>query len=122
MGDQKEHMVERFKNIDMRFALRVLYCTFAIVVFIITIMICMNAPVQRHFKNLGKNDVWFGDGWHYTDRIDETGNPKAVTPHAQHYLLIDAEDGYVSITKTLDFTPVPEEYLCFRARALDTIV
>lgn len=112
----------RFKKMDMRFVIRAMYCSFLIAVFIITVMICLDAPVQRHFKNLGKNDVWFGSDWYYTDIVDETGSPRTVTPHGQHYLQIRTGDGFVSITKTLDFTPAPEEYLCFRARALDTVV
>ncbi len=116
MKDQKD------KNIDLRFVIRVIYFAFLIAVLIITILICLRAPVQRHFKNLGKNDVWFGDGWYYADELDETGKPMKVIPHEQHYLPIHTKDGHISITKTLDFTPSPEEYLCFRARALDTVV
>lgn len=116
MKDQKD------RNIDLRFVIRVICSAFLIAVFIITVMICLNAPVQRHFKNIGKNDVWFGDGWHYSDVLDEAGEPENVVPHKQHYLQIYTKDGHVSITKTLDFTPSSEEYLCFRARALDTVV
>lgn len=116
MKDQKG------RKVDLRFVIRVMYCVFLIAVLIITVMICLQAPIQRHFKNLGKNDVWFGDGWHYTDQFDETGKPEQVVPHRQHYLQIHTKDGAVSITKTLDFTPSSEEYLCFRARALDTVV
>jgi len=116
MKDQKD------KNIDLRFMSRAAYSIFMVAIVIITLIICMQAPVQRHFKNIGKNDVWFGDGWYYTDRFNETGEPEKVVPHAEHYLQIWTEDGHVSIAKTLDFTPSSEEYLCFRARALDTIV
>lgn len=116
MKDRKD------RNIDLRFVARVMYCTFLIAILIITVLICLRAPVQRHFKNIGKNDVWFGEDWYYTDRLDDTGRPGRVIPHKQHYLQIHTKDGYVSITKTLDFTPTPEEYLCFRARALDTVV
>lgn len=115
-------MWERFKKIDMRFMIRGVYCTFLIAVFIITVMICLNAPTQRHFKNLGKNEVWFGEEWYYDDIADEAGNLMAVTTCGQHYLQIYTDSGSVSFTKTLDFTPAPEEYLCFRARALDTVV
>ncbi|MDE7418113.1 MAG: response regulator [Lachnospiraceae bacterium] len=110
------------RNIDLRFVIRVMYCTFLIAIFILTVLICLRAPVQRHFKNIGKNDVWFGDDWYYTDVLDDTGKPEKVIPHRQHYLQIHTQDGYVSLTKTLDFTPASEEYLCFRARALDTVV
>lgn len=116
MKDQKD------RNVNLRLVIRVMYCVFLIAVLIITGLICFRAPVQRHFKNLEKNDVWFGDGWHYTDQFDETGRPEQVVPHRQHYLQIHTKDGAVSITKILDFTPSSEEYLCFRARALDTVV
>jgi len=116
MKDRKD------RKTDLHFVTRVIYSAFLIAIFMITVIICLNAPVQRHFKNLGKNDVWFGEGWHYTDQLNEAGEPEEVLPHKQHYLQIRTEDGHVSITKTLDFTPSPEEYLCFRARALDTVV
>lgn len=116
MKDQKD------KKIDMRFVIRGMYCAFFIAIFVITVLICLRAPVQRHFKNIGKNDVWFGDDWYYTGLRDAVGNPVKVMQHAQHYLQIRTRDGRVSITKTLDFTPSLEEYLCFRARSLDTVV
>ncbi|MDE7478049.1 MAG: response regulator [Lachnospiraceae bacterium] len=118
----KDHIRERFSNTDLPFVLKMMYYTFAIALFIITVLICLNAPVQRHFKNIGKNDVWFGDGWHYTNMTDTEGNLKMVDSKAKHYLRIQTTDGYVSISKTLDFSPSKEEYLCFRARALDTVV
>lgn len=110
MKDRKD------RNVDLRFGIRVMYSAFLIAILIITVLICLRAPVQRHFKNIGKNDVWFGEDWYYT------GESEKVTSHKQHYLEIHTKDDSVSITKTLDFTPTPEEYLCFRARALDTVV
>lgn len=107
---------------DLRFVVRVMYSTFLIAIFIITVLICLKAPVQRHFKNIGKNDVWFGDDWYYTDLLDDTGRPEKVISHKRHYLQIYAGDGSVSLTKKLDFTPESKEYLCFRTRALDTVV
>ncbi len=110
------------KKIDLRFVTRVAYGAFFIGVFITTVLICLRAPVQSHFNNSGKNEVWFGDNWQYTDRTDGTGAPKKVVPRAQHYLQIETDGGSAAITKTLDFTPVLDEYLCFRARALDVVV
>ena len=57
---------QRDKNMNLRFVIRVVYFTLLAAVLLITVLICLQAPVQRHFKNVGKNDVWFGDGWHYT--------------------------------------------------------
>ncbi len=122
MKDQKNHLRERLENVDLRFGTRILYCAFLIVVLILTILICLDAPIQPHFNNLRKNDVWFGDGWYYTDSIDEAGKPLRVDAQAKHYIRLNTQGGHVSISKTLDFTPSQEEYLCFRARALDTTV
>ncbi len=113
---------QKDKIVDLRLVIRVIYCAFFIALFVITVLIWLSAPVQRHFKNIGKKDVWFGNDWYYTDLQDAQGDAVRVTAHAQHYLQIVTKDGQVSITKTLDFTPSAEEYLCFRARALDTVV
>lgn len=109
-------MWKRLGEIDIGFIVKMFYGVVLMIVFIITVLICVNSPVQRHFKNIGKNDVWFGEDWYYTD------SSQKVTARAQHYLQVQIDKGSVSISKTLDFTPSPEEYLCFRARALDTAV
>lgn len=114
-------MKER-KDKNTRILIRVLYCIFFIALFAITALICVRAPVQRHFKNIRKNDVWFGDGWYYTELSEGDAEVARVTPQAEHYLKIHTKDDSVSITKVLDFTPEQDEYLCFRARALDTVV
>ncbi len=109
-------MRKRIREMDIDFIIKMFYSVVLVIVFIITVLICVNSPVQRHFKNIGKNNVWFGEEWYYT------GTSQKVTAHAQHYLQVQIDNGAVSISKTLDFTPSPEEYLCFRARALDTAV
>lgn len=110
----KDRMWEKLKSIDLYFVTKLVYYVFFIAVFMITIIICIDAPVQHHFKNLRKNDVWFGDGWYDTDTGEE------IETVSQHYLRVDTGSGRVSITKNLDVTPLPEEYMCFRVRALDT--
>ena len=122
MKNQKNHMWERLERIDLRFGTRILYGAFLIVVLILTILIILDTPVQPHFRELRKNDVWFGSGWYYTDSIDGTGKPQQVDFQSKHYLRLHTQGGRVSVSKTLGFTPLPEEYLCFRARALDTTV
>ncbi len=122
MKNQKKHMREWLERIDLRSSTRILYSAFSIVVLVLTVLICLNAPVQPHFKNLRNNDVWFGEGWYYTDSAKEAGKPQQVDAQSKHYLRLRTQGGYVSISKTLDFEPLPEEYLCFRARALDTTV
>ncbi|MDE7322587.1 MAG: response regulator [Lachnospiraceae bacterium] len=112
----KDRMHDKFKSIDLHFVSKLVCYAFYIAVFVITIWICIDAPVQHHFKNIRKNDVWFGDGWY------DTGTGEKVTAVSQHYLRISLDGGHASITKTLDFTPLPEEYLCFRVRALDTVM
>ncbi len=116
MKDQKD------RKADLRFVTRLINGILLTALALITVLICLRAPVQRHFKNIGKNDVWFGDGWCYTDVLDDAGEPKMIRARREHYLQIDLQDGFVSLTKEIDFTPTSEEYLCFRARALDTVV
>ena len=112
----KNRLREKLKCFDLHFATKLVCYAFFIAVFVITIWICIDSPVQHHFKNIRKNDVWFGDGWH------ETRTGEKVAAASQHYLRIPLDGRRASITKTLDFTPLPEEYLCFRVRALDTVV
>ncbi len=109
---------KRYKRIDLEFLKRAIYVIFAVIVLILTLMICLNSPVQRHFNNLRKNDVWFGDKWYYTEDGEHAAAGSFVTAKSQHYLKVFANNGRISITKTLDFKPSQEEYLCFRARAL----
>ena len=95
----KDRMREKFKDIDLYFVTKTVYYIFFIAVFIITVWICIESPVQHHFKNIRKNDVWFGDDWYDTSTGD------SILAVSQHYLRIHTDDGHVSITKTLDFTP-----------------
>lgn len=106
----------KIKDIDIAFAGKIVFYAFTTMVAALTVWICLESPVQRHFKNIGKNDVWFGDGWHYDDSDME---PVAVS---EHYLRLRVRDESIVISKTLDFTPASEEYLCFRARAQDVTV
>ncbi len=109
-------MWKRIREMDVGFIVKMFYSIVLIIVFIVTVIIFVNSPVQRHFKNIGKNNVWFGDEWYYTD------NSQKVQSHNQHYLQVQVENGCVSLSKILTFTPSSEEYLCFRARALDATV
>ena len=112
----KDRLRERLRRFDLHFATKLVCYAFFIAVFVITIWICIDSPVQHHFKNIRKNDVWFGDGWY------DTHTGEKATAASQHYLRISLDDGHASMTKTLDFTPLPEEYLCFRVRAQDTVI
>lgn len=112
----KDRIREKFKNIDLYFVTNLVWYAFLTAIFIITIWICIDSPIQHHFKNIRKNDVWFGDGWY------DTNTGESITEVSQHYLRIRMHDGRASITKTLDFTPLQDEYLCFRVRSLDTTV
>ena len=47
---------KRYKRIDLEFLKRAIYVIFAVIVLILTLMICLNSPVQRHFNNLRKKD------------------------------------------------------------------
>jgi len=53
-------MRKRIREIDIDFIIKMFYSVVLVIVFIITVLICVNSPVQRHFKNIGKNNVWFG--------------------------------------------------------------
>ena len=65
---------QKDKIVDLRLVIRVIYCAFFIALFVITVLIWLSAPVQRHFKNIGKKDVWFGNDWYYTDLQDAQGD------------------------------------------------
>lgn len=92
----KDRLRDRLKNFDLHFAMKLGCYAFFIAVFVITVWICVDSPVQHHFKNIRKNDVWFGEGWH------DTATGEKVTAVSQHYLRIPLEEGHASITKTLD--------------------
>lgn len=46
MKNQKKHMREWLERIDLRSSTRILYSAFSIVVLVLTILICLNAPAQ----------------------------------------------------------------------------
>ena len=52
---------------DVRFIKHVIYGAFLMALFIITLWVCIDSPVQYHFNELANNDVWFGDNWHYAE-------------------------------------------------------
>lgn len=81
---------------------------------VLTIWIAATGPVQPHFESLANNDVWFGEGWYYTDAEGAQGAP--VSAFQKSYMRARAQDNQVTITKVLDFTPSPGEYLCFRVK------
>lgn len=124
----KDRIKEKFRCTDLYFLTKVGFYGFFIAVFSITVWICINSPVQHHFKNLRKNDVWFGDGWRYAamdsgdKNVSKTDKNKenVIETVSQHYMRINAGSGHILIAKTLDFTPEAEEYMCFRARSVET--
>lgn len=101
---------------DVRFIKHVIYGAFLMALFIITLWVCIDSPVQYHFNELANNDVWFGDNWHYA------GDNTLVTSQGERYLRIKASDGKAVITKVMDYTPDVDEYMCFRVRAQDVSV
>lgn len=111
-----KRMHEKCKKIDVNFMTTIVYYAFLLDMFVITVWVCMEAPIQHHFRTLGKNDVWFGDNWSYI------GDNTPVETKNEHYLKINAVDGKAEITKTIDYTPASEEYLCFRVKAQDVSV
>lgn len=46
MKNQKKHMREWLERIDLRSSTRILYSAFSIVVLVLTILICLNAPAH----------------------------------------------------------------------------
>lgn len=111
-----KHINEKYKKADLGFIKRMVYYTILMVIFVITVWVCIDAPVQRHFRSLGKNDVWFGDNWYYV------GDNTPVDTQGEQYLKIITGDGNAEITKIIDFTPAPDDYMCFRVRAQDVSV
>ncbi len=112
-----KNFINKIINYDKKFLFSVAYYFFLAFVMVVTLWIFINSPVQRHFKALANNEVWFGDGWQYVNddgTIDETTQ---IVPHGRHYLRLDSHDNHIKIRKTLDFTPEAEDYICFRVRA-----
>ena len=111
-----ETIREKINKTDVHFVLGVVYAAFLMGVFVITVCVFIDAPEQGHFRELGNNDVWFGDGWHYT--IDDA----PVSTQNDQYMKINAVNGKTAITKTMERTPSAEEYFCFRVRAQELYI
>ena len=102
---------------DKKTAASIIYYFFVAFVLLVSLWIMIASPVQSHFKNLSKNDVWFGNGWQYVNDDGSIDRIDRIIPRHKHYIRLAAHDDRVSITKTIDFTPSDDEYMCFRARA-----
>lgn len=102
---------EKYNKLNIAFVRKAVYGVFLMVLFALTVCVIIESPVQRHFSELGNNDVWFGDNWHYAK------NNAPVKTQNEQYMKIDASGGKAVITKTMTYTPSAEEYLCFRVRA-----
>lgn len=104
-------------NSDKKFLFSVAYYFFLAFVVVVTLWIFINSPVQKHFRGLANNDVWFGDGWRYVNGDGTIDTETEIKPHGRHYLRLDSRDNHIKITKTLDFTPSEDDYISFRVRA-----
>lgn len=113
---------DRLKNCDSDFITKIIYDVFLALVFLMTVWVWVGSPVQRHFKALGNNDVWFGDNWYYADESATDRYNTPVFSYSEHYLRLRTNNNHVTITKIMDFTPQDDEYMCFRARSQDIVV
>lgn len=104
-------------NSDKKFLFSVGYYFFLAFVMVVTLWIFIYSPVQKHFRGLANNDVWFGDGWNYVNDDGTIDEVAKIVPHREHYLRLDSRNNQIKITKILDFTPGDEDYISFRVRA-----
>lgn len=102
---------EKYNKADLGFVTKFVYGAFLTVLFLATLWVYIDAPIQGHFRLLGNNDVWFGDGWHYVR------DGALVDTQNEQYMKINALDGRIDITKTMDHTPSADEYFSFRVKA-----
>lgn len=107
---------DKIKRIIAYFNLsNILFIGFVLSIITLTLIIYHDSPVQDHFYELDKNDVWYGDNWYYTEGMEKDGEP--IKSYRKHYLKLDAENGKTTIYTRLDFNPRYNEYFCFRCRA-----
>lgn len=107
-----------YKKCDFGLISKFVWGIFLTIIAIITMWIYRDAPIQGRFRDLGKNDVWFGESWY-----DDTNAESSLVPTINGYCLkAQAQDGYIKIKKVLEYTPSHEEFLCFRSRAQDVKV
>jgi signal transduction histidine kinase/ActR/RegA family two-component response regulator len=107
--------MKTFKS-DRNTTTKNIYIIFLAFILILTIWVCVVSPSQPHFNKIDNNDVWFGDDWHYES------DGATVSSYFENYLRLKVTDGHVIITKTIDYTPDDDEYMCFRAKAQDVTV
>ncbi len=114
-----KNIIDKCKRLNTKLISSVIYYGFFIAFFVVTVLICRDAPVQNHFNELAKLDAWFGENWSYAAGSN-IGDE--ITANNDHYLRLEAQDGTVVISKTIDFTPKDDEYLCYRTKGQDTAV
>ena len=110
------------KKYDFESINKFMFYALIVLILALTVWIYVESPGKGYFNSLGKNDVWFGEGWYYDDTASEdasksSGNSLAVSVVSKHYLRLQIQEDTVRITKVLDFTPSNEEYFCFRVKA-----
>lgn len=107
---------EKYSKIDINFAIKIVYGAFLLGILLLTFWVYVDSPVQKHFEKLRSNDVWFGENWYYaaTDMPVDTQN--------EQYMKITALGGMAEITKTMERTPLEEEYFCFRVKAQEIFI
>lgn len=90
---------------------------FMVMMFVITMMILIDAPKEKHFGLPEDENVWFGDGWYYSDEYGNrinAGNEVAI--RSESYIQVKSDSGDLCISKELDFTPKVYDWFIFRAR------
>lgn len=90
---------------------KVIFYLFIVSVFLLTVAIYILSPKQEFFHKLANNDVWFGDGWVYTD----TG--ERIKSGNEQYIVLDAINDEVTFSKIVERDASDEDYLCMRVKA-----
>lgn len=102
---------EKYSKVDLGFVTKVIYGIFLMGIFVVTLWVFIDSPAKGYFEELRSNDVWFGDNWHYVEK------DASVDTQNEQYMKIDAYGGRTAITKTMERTPLEEEYFSFRVKA-----
>jgi signal transduction histidine kinase/ActR/RegA family two-component response regulator len=110
------------KNTDKDFVTKIIYNLFVLFILVMTIWVCVGSPTQPHFGALGNNTVWFGENWYYVNSDSSKRDNTPVESQLEHYIRLKTDNGQVTITKILDFTPKEDEFMCFRAKSQDVTV
>jgi signal transduction histidine kinase/ActR/RegA family two-component response regulator len=113
---------EKVKGMDKDLVTKIIYNVFIVFILAMTVWVWVGSPTQLHFGALGNNNVWFGENWYYADEDKTDRDNEPVESNLEHYIKLKTVNGHVTITKIMDFTPMEDEFMCFRAKSQDVTV